>query len=171
MNISSNIQKFSPYLLSGFLFLFISYCSDNTQNNYMNIKLKDTNGVEQSLSTFKGKIIILDFWATWCEPCKKAGPLVEYLKDRSNPEKFIFLGINTDTNKPLSEIIQFAKDYGIHYPTLLDPELKLTGELNVEGQPALLFLDQSGKVLYRKYGLASLDIPGILNEMNKWTQN
>ena len=135
---------------------------------YLSMEVYDWNGNKIYLKNYRGKIIVLDFWATWCEPRKKAGPLIDILSKKSNPENFIFLGVNTDDNKTLSELKTTAQEFGIQYNSLLDPSLKLTEEFQIEGQPALLFLDRKGNILYRQYGLVFSDVQKLLQKMEEW---
>jgi len=135
---------------------------------YLNLEVYDWNGNKLKLKNFRGKILVLDFWATWCEPCKKAAPLIDILSKKSNPDNFVFMGVNTDDNKTLGELKKTAKEFGIQYTSILDPSLKLTEEFKIEGQPALLFLDRNGNILYRQYGLVFSDVQKLLQKMEEW---
>jgi thiol-disulfide isomerase/thioredoxin len=88
---------------------------------YLNIEVYDWNGNKLKLKNYRGKILVLDFWATWCEPCKKAAPLIDILSKKSNPDNFVFMGVNTDDNKTLGELKSTAKDFGIQYNSILNP--------------------------------------------------
>lgn len=132
------------------------------------MELHDWNGNKLKLMNFRGKIVILDFWATWCEPCKKAAPLIDQLSQKTNPDNFVFIGVNTDDNKTLDELKNTAKDFGMGYDSILDPNLKLTDELKIEGQPALVYLDRNGKVIHRQYGIVATDIRILLQKMEEW---
>lgn len=152
-----------------FIFLLaITFCKREFNASYLNIPLKDWNGNEQSIKNYKGKVVILDFWATWCGPCIKSFPVIEYLREKSNPKNFVFLGINTDTRLSAKQVKNFAKKHGVKYNTLLDPSLKLSNSMGVRGLPGFFVLDRKGRVIYRQYGINSNDITILLNKMEKW---
>lgn len=171
INLSSILVVLFTFLLFTFLFLYTGFIpKGNTvvSHKYLSIELYDFNGEKVKLKNYQGKIIVLDFWATWCEPCKKAAPLIDILSKKSNTDNFVFLGINTDDSKTLEELKKASTEFGINYPSLLDPNLKLSDELNVEGQPALIFLDRKGNILYRQYGILISDIQKLLQKMEEW---
>lgn len=144
-------------------FLFLFTCNENKENHrYMAIKLSDINGKQKTLADFKGKYIILDAWASWCEPCKEAVPVVERIKKSLENENFIVLGINTDTDLNRDKIIQSSKELGMTYPSLLDNKLKLADTLSVTGIPAFFILDPSGNIIYRQDGLVYNDYTTIM---------
>ncbi len=143
-------------------------CKKEFSAPYLNITLKDWNGKEIRIKDYKGKVVILDFWASWCEPCRKAAPVIELLHEKSDPENFVFLGVNTDNDLSEIEIKKIAAEFGIKYNNLLDPELKLAGELAVEGQPALFVFDRTGKNIYHQYGVNAEDAHDLLKKMSDW---
>jgi thiol-disulfide isomerase/thioredoxin len=143
-------------------------CSESFDAEYLNIELKTILTKEVKLKNYKGKMIVLDFWASWCEPCKKAVPILEQIRKKTNPEKTIFLGVNTDTSLDLEEVRKVNKEFGIQYDSVLDPELKLAKSLEVEGQPALFILDKSGKLIFKQYGLNLEDLNGIVKNIQDW---
>jgi thiol-disulfide isomerase/thioredoxin len=151
------------YLLA-FIFLFLA-CEKSFDAPFLHISLKDPKGKNHTISDYRGKILILDFWASWCEPCKKVVPILEQIKKKSDPKKTVLLGINTDNAISLEEIIQTAKDFKIEYPYLLDPEFQLVKELNLEGQPALFIFDKTGKLVFHQYGLKIRDFNGIVKKI------
>ena len=132
------------------------------------MELYDWNGKKVRLADFRGKIVVLDFWASWCEPCKKAAPLIDLLSQKTDDDNFIFLGVNTDDNKTIDELKKISKDFGMNYESLLDPQLKLTDEMKIEGQPALLFLDRDGRLLHKQYGIIQSDVGSLLLKMEEW---
>lgn len=151
-----------------FLILFLPICKEEFNAPYLELSLKDWNGKEIKIKDFKGKVLILDFWASWCEPCRNAAPVIELLHEKSNPENFVFLGVNTDHDLTEKEIKKIALEFGIKYDSILDPDLKLAGELAVEGQPALFVFDRSGKNIYHQYGVNADDAHSLLKKMSEW---
>ncbi len=144
------------------LILIILNCKENFDAKYLNLELENISAKKEKLKDYRGKIIFLDFWASWCEPCKKSVPKIDKIREATKDIKIEFLGINTDSSKTLEEIKEVSKEFQIKYKSLLDPKLELVHELNVEGQPAFLVFDKYGKEKYRQYGIISTDIPKIL---------
>ena len=155
-------------LLLIFLVLFSFSCRKEFSAPYMDVELKDWNGKERKIRDYKGKVLILDFWASWCEPCRKAAPVIELLHEKGNPDNFVFLGVNTDHELTVDEIKKVASEFGMKYDSLLDVDLKLAGELAVEGQPALFVFDRTGKNIYHQYGVNAEDAHDLLKKMSDW---
>ncbi len=150
------------------LILLSVSCKKEFNAPYLFIELKDLNGKEHRIRDYKGKVLILDFWASWCEPCRKAAPVIELLHEKSNPDNFVFLGVNTDHELTVEEIKKVASEFGMKYDSLLDADLKLAGELAVEGQPALFVFDRTGKNIYHQYGVNAEDAHDLLKKMSDW---
>jgi thiol-disulfide isomerase/thioredoxin len=112
----------------------------------------------------------VDFWATWCEPCAKAVPVINQWKTSVSDKEFVFVGINTDENEKLSKIKEHTELLKMSYPSLLDPDWKLTENYEVDGIPCVLVFDKNGHLVYRQAGLDSGDLPGLLIRSKVWVQ-
>ncbi len=110
--------------------------------------LQDLNGKQVSLSDFKGKVVLLDFWATWCGPCRRAIPHLEALHRKYKDEGLVVIGINHERDH--DKVKAFARDH-ISYITLLDANEQFT-EYGIKGIPTLYYIDREGKVRYRDVG-------------------
>ena len=108
------------------------------------------NGKKVSVSDFKGKVVMLQFTASWCGVCRKEMPEIEkeiWLKNKNNP-KFLLYGVDLD--EPLEKVQKFATDMKITYPLALDPEgaiFKLFAEKNA-GVTRNVIIDKTGKIVY-----------------------
>ncbi|TGN18509.1 TlpA family protein disulfide reductase [Leptospira idonii] len=121
-----------------------------------------------NLSEAKGKVVVLDFWATWCEPCSKAVPVINRWKSSVPEEDFLFLGVNTDTEASVQEIEKHSEKLDMKYKSVLDPDWKLTENYQVEGMPCLIVFGKDGRMLYRQYGLQSEDLAGLIVRSRVW---
>jgi len=113
--------------------------------------LKDTDGKTTNLEDLKGKVVLLDFWATWCGPCIQAMPHIQALSDIYNEEDVIILGINTwerDKNK----VEPFLKEKKISYRILLDSDNEVVNEYGVSGIPTFFIIDKKGTIRYTYTG-------------------
>jgi peroxiredoxin len=81
------------------------------------IKLKDLSGIERSLSEFRGKVVVVHFWATWCEPCKEEFPALGELWRRLGPGGFEVVAVAVDSRK---RVARFVREYGVEFPVLID---------------------------------------------------
>lgn len=104
--------------------------------------LPDLEGERVSLESFAGRIVVVDFWATWCEPCKQQIPVLNYFQ-RQNPEVAV-LGVAVDAGGH-EAVAPFAAEHGIEYAVLLGSE-SLARNYGVPGFPALVVVDAEGRL-------------------------
>lgn len=136
--------------------------------DYQDLSAYDLHGKKIRLNNFQGKILVVDFWATWCVPCRDAALVVDKLYQKAPPDKFQFYGVNTDHNKTLKEISDAASDFGMNYETLLDSQLVLAKKWAVEGLPTLIVFNREGKIIYRQMGIRPEEYPLLLRRMQDW---
>lgn len=129
-------------------------CVKNAKSAPLNYTVKDMNGVDVKLSSFKGKVIVLNFWATWCGPCKVEIPaLVELQKQYAGD--VVVLGMSVDD--PVEKLKPFAEKYKINYPVLVG-----LGREDVQdafgplyGIPVTVFIGRDGKICRVHNGIAA----------------
>ena len=124
----------------------------NTDNKTApNFKLTDVNGKEISLAQFKGKVVIIDFWATWCPPCRRGIPdLISIQKEFKNKIAIIGISLDTDT-KP--QVVPFMKSMGINYHVVYGTNEVVAAYGNIEAIPTSFVIDQNGKIVAQHVGL------------------
>jgi thiol-disulfide isomerase/thioredoxin len=106
--------------------------------------VKDLQGHDVSSTDLRGKVVLIDFWATWCQPCKREMPGYQKLLDRYGPRGFAIVGFKFDTMGDTEDPIVFAKKIGVHYPLAVasdDLKQKFGG---IEGLPTTLLYDRQG---------------------------
>jgi peroxiredoxin len=115
-------------------------------------RLTDLAGKEQSLSQYRGKIVLLNFWATWCKPCTTEMPAMQTTYDKLRDKGFVVLAINELEDD--ARVREHIKQYGHTFPVLMDHDNKVANQFGVVGLPVSLFIDQDGRVQeYIKGGL------------------
>lgn len=115
----------------------------------IDFKLADANSTLVSLSSFKGKVVLLDFWASWCGPCRARNPSQVKLYNELKDKGFVILGVSLDTD--LSAWKKAILKDKINYPQLNDPfgwESKTAESYNINQLPTTLLIDKNGVVQY-----------------------
>lgn len=128
---------------------------ENQQNRKFplpaDFSLFDQNGMQWTLSELKGKIVVLNFWATWCPPCKQEMPFFEQVYDDlldSGDEDVFILGIaspNFYREKDFPDIVKFLNSNNYFYPCLMDFDGIVSGAYNVYAYPTTFFIDRNGE--------------------------
>ena len=126
-----------------------------------NFKLPDIHTQQDTkLSDFKGKIIYLDFWASWCGPCKKSLPLLNELRNELNDHvNFEVIAINLDTN--IQDAKTFLKKHPVDYPVLSDPYGQSALLYGVSVMPSSYLINTNGVVVSSYKGFKNKDIAKI----------
>jgi peroxiredoxin len=114
--------------------------------------LTDLDGKLQSLSQYRGKIVLVNFWATWCKPCTTEMPAMQSSFDKLRDKGFVVLAINELEDD--AKVREHIKQYGHTFPVLMDRDNKVANQFGVFGLPVSVFIDQQGVVQeYIKGGL------------------
>ncbi|MFE6935935.1 TlpA family protein disulfide reductase [Streptomyces sp. NPDC057699] len=117
------------------------------------------DGKDLAVADYKGKVVVLNFWGSWCGPCRAEAKHFEKVAKATEAEGVQFVGVNTrDPQKSLA--LSFEKDFGVTYPSIYDPTGKLLlrfpkGTLNPQAIPSTVVIDRDGKLAARS--LAALD--------------
>ena len=134
--------------------------------------LKDMNGTPVTLSLLKGKVVIVDFWATWCGPCKMSFPYLQKVYEKyQNNENVKFLAVNTwerqkDYDSQLANAKKFIEDNKYTFPVLIDEknddQFKVISNYDVDGIPTKFLIDKKGNIAFKSVGF---DGPGMEDEL------
>lgn len=114
-------------------------------------------GRSLSSSDLHGKVVLVDFWATWCQPCKKEMPGYQKLVDRYGSRGFVAIGFKFDTMMDMEDPVHFAKKIGVHYPLAVatdDIKQKFGG---IEGLPTTMLYDRQGILRTKVIGFEYTD--------------
>jgi len=115
-------------------------------------RVTDLEGHPLSSADLHGKVVLVDFWATWCQPCKKEMPGYQKLMDRYGSRGFIAIGFKFDTMRDVVEPVRFAKKMGIRYPlAVASDEIKLKFG-GIEGLPTTMLYDRKGILQWKVIG-------------------
>lgn len=126
------------------------------ENKAPDFTLTSTDGKQVKLSSFKGKIVIVDFWATWCGPCRKGIPDLVAIQKEFNKE-VVVIGISVDADQgpraTKSKVVPFVKEYGINYSIVYADSKVVSNYGGIDGIPTAFVIDQKGNVVDKHVGL------------------
>ncbi len=118
--------------------------ADDAKRQTADFTLADLRGNKWHLQDLRGKVVLVNFWATWCPPCRKEMPDLQALYDRFNDQGFVVLAIS---DEDAAKVSPFIADRKIGYPILLDPGRKVNEAYIVEGIPKSFVYDRAGKLV------------------------
>jgi len=114
------------------------------------LSFKDSTGREYKLDNLYGKKIVLNFWATWCAPCKEELPSLQVFSDLQNPDQILVLTINV--KEPASRAQRFMQNNQISLPLISDPQGEWAQKFGVKVYPTTLLIDAKGQIKWRIVG-------------------
>ena len=122
-------------------------------------RLKDVAGNDVSLSDYKGKVVVLNFWATWCGPCNMETPWLVELREQYHKKGFEIIGVSVDSLDEYdpADVSDFIKEHKVNYPIVMATKETVSALGPVTGLPTTLVIDRQGKIQYRHRGLISFD--------------
>lgn len=117
-----------------------------------NFDLASLDGKRVKLSDYRGKVVLLNFWATWCSPCKTEMPWFVDLQKKYGNDGLVVLGVAMDDSST-SRIAEFASEVGVNYPILLGNDQISDDYGNVQYLPTTFYIDRDGKIVDKGTGL------------------
>jgi peroxiredoxin len=114
-------------------------------------KLKNTLGEFVTLNQLRGKIVVINFWATWCEPCRSEMPSMEEVYRNLSRKDFEILAVSTDDDG-LASVLPFLKEFAFTFPVLIDSDLTVNDLYGVSSIPTSLIVDRNGMITNRFFG-------------------
>lgn len=126
--------------------------------------LKDADGKEHKLSDFKGKVVLLNFWATWCPPCVQELPSLNSIHERFRDRGLVVVGISVDEDKEAYQ--KFLQQRGVTFPTARDPEQTVNSRYGTTKFPESYLIDREGYVRREYVGPEDWERPEIVNYLS-----
>ncbi len=112
--------------------------------------LKSATGENLRLSEFRGDVVMINFWATWCGPCRQEMPLLDDLYGRYQRVGFSLLGVNIDDDS--RRAMQMVQELGVKFPVLFDESKEVSRLYQVEAMPVTVLIDRNGTVRHVHHG-------------------
>lgn len=113
---------------------------------FLNYHQVDIEKNKIDLAKVKAPLVLINFWATWCSPCKKEIPTLIELRKKISPDKLFIFSINNDESNALTRVVKVSKEFGINYPIVLDEKNNGVAELSIQDYPAT-YLFKNGKLI------------------------
>ena len=102
------------------------------------------------LARFRGQVVVVDFWASWCKPCRQSIPWLNDLRTRYAGQGLVIVGVNVDANRADAE--KFQREVPVGFEVLYDPEGKLAEQFGLQGMPTSFVFDRDGKLAHTLLG-------------------
>ena len=139
------------------LMLAALMCSGLARAEPIDFSLPDLDGKQRSLSEFRGKWVVLNYWATWCPPCLEEIPDLVAFHDRHEDKDAVVIGLNYE-NIPPAQLKAFSEQYFITYPVLMNGDIRPAHErLAVGGMPTSYIISPEGEPVARQMGTITVD--------------
>jgi len=122
------------------------------------LRLTDIAGIERSLAEYRGRVVLINLWATWCEPCKREMPALQAYHNKYNGDGFSVIAIND--GDPTADVLQFVKDFKLTFPVWLDPMYIATEDaFKTMNLPSSFIIDRNGIV--RLYWVGAINMKNL----------
>ena len=119
------------------------------------LNLSDTNGKMVQLANYQGKVVYLDFWATWCVPCRKSFPWMNDMLSQYQSQGLEIIAVSLDEKRKMVE--NFLKKFPANFTIALDPEGKTADLYKVRGMPSSYIIDRQGNIVETHMGFRKKD--------------
>jgi thiol-disulfide isomerase/thioredoxin len=127
----------------------------------VDFSLKDLSGQEQNLGSYAGKVIFLNFWATWCGPCRTEIPSMEELYLELGNKGFVIVAVNSQETR--QQVAGFVENIGMSFPVLLDTDGRVGTAYSLRAIPTTYIIDHQGYILGRMVGTRDWFTPDIIS--------
>ncbi len=138
------IRKFLAGLALTVLAMSSLAASDLAGKPAPDFALKSSTGANLRLSEYRGDVVMINFWATWCGPCRQEMPLLDQLYSRSQRVGFSLLGVNIDDDS--SRAMDMIRELGVSFPVLFDARKEVSKLYDVDAMPVTVLVDREGNV-------------------------
>ncbi len=119
------------------------------------------------LSHYKGKVVLLDFWASWCGPCKREFPFLVQLHHALKDQNFTVIGINVDTDRSKAERFLAGQKVKPDFPIVFDGKGKIAERYQLQGMPTTILIDKNGVIRYRHTGFRDKDRAEVIRRVKE----
>jgi len=139
--------------------------------NAPDFALPDIDGKTRRLSSNRGKVVLVNFWATWCPPCRREMPSMQRAWDQLKNENFVIYAVDVGEDEETIFGFTFSTGVEITFPILLDKEGKVVKQWPVRGLPTTFLIDAEGRIAYSAVGGREWDDPALIAQIRRLMRN
>jgi peroxiredoxin len=154
----STVEYFKRCTMAAVVIASTAFAAGSDSGTAPAFSLTALSGQQSTLSQYKGQVIMVNFWATWCGPCQQEMPLLEQMYKKYKPAGFTLIGVNVDKEAPAVKELLARKP--VSFPVLLDPANQVSKAYHVDEMPSSVIIDRKGEIRYIHRGYR----PGDENE-------
>jgi peroxiredoxin len=144
------IRKTALIIILTGLLAAVSATADHGLGTAPDFSLPDASGGSVALADFKGQVVLINFWASWCGPCRQEMPLLDELSTRYAPLGFTMLGVNVEEDSSAAN--GFLSGTPVSFPVLYDRENSVSELYDVIAMPSTVIVDRTGQIRYIHHG-------------------
>jgi thiol-disulfide isomerase/thioredoxin len=146
--------------------LLVVFCGCLLVSNAQAVELTALEGSPvSSMQQLEGKVVLVDFWASWCAPCRKSFPWLNSMQQHYGPQGLLVLAINEDTER--SDAERFLQRVPADFAVLYDHAGALAEQYQLMGMPGSFLIDKKGQIRYRHLGFKQADIAGYETQIRQ----
>ena len=161
-----NIRFLSPLIILVFVFLPLTVSAISVGDTVPSFKARTIDGSKSiAVDDYRGKVVLIDFWASWCPPCLKSLPKYNELRREIGTSDFEIVAVNVDENT--EDAKKFLAKHPVSYPIAKDPKGVLPGVFGVKAMPTSYLVDKNGVVKYVHAAFKEGDIEKLRAEIEK----
>ena len=161
-----NIRFLSPLIILVFVFLPFTVSAISVGDTVPSFKARTIDGTKSiAVDDYRGKVVLIDFWASWCPPCLKSLPKYNELRREIGTSDFEIVAVNVDENT--EDAKKFLAKHPVSYPIAKDPKGVLPGVFGVKAMPTSYLVDKNGVVKYVHAAFKEGDIEKLRAQIEK----
>lgn len=157
------MKRFASLAIQGLLAVLLAGCSSDEPapariaegHPFPQLTLQRATGEPVSTASFRGRLVVLNVWATWCPPCRKEMPSLDALSRRLDPSRFAVVGLSTDGDALLAE--EFLRGNGIRFPNFHDRDAAIAKRYHLDMYPETFLIAPDGVLIGRVTGMREWD--------------
>jgi thiol-disulfide isomerase/thioredoxin len=131
--------------------------------------LDTVSGNSINLGDYRGKVVLINFWATWCPPCVEEIPSLGRLQEEFSKDELVVLSV--DVGEPVERVREFLQKVPAAYPVMLDPQGKTVSAWNLRAFPTTFVIDAEGRISLSYFGGLDWDAPDIVEQLRVMVKN